>query len=315
MTDLMTQLGPLAVGSRLKRMSDAYMKAGTLFYEKAGVDFETRSFTLFYLLTQQSPLSVMECAEKLGISHPAVIALARDLETKGLIQSEKSDADARKRWLSISEKGRQAMPNLQKLWSVMEEASAQLIQSRRHNLLIALEEMENGLAEQDLFDRFQQVYKKKLIEEVEIIDYAPQYQGDFARLNYAWIEKFFKIEDPDRKALDAPEEHILDPGGYIFLARADGQIVGAAALINEGDGHYELAKMAVDEAYQGRQIGKKLCLYAIEQARNIGARELFLGSNTKLVPAIQLYKSVGFYQVENRNSPYARANIRMAIDL
>ena len=153
------------------------------------------------------------------------------------------------------------------------------------------------------------------MEKIEIVDYAPKYRDDFARLNLAWIEKYFKVEEPDRQALGDPEANILDKGGYILLARYGDTIVGAVALIKESGTVYELAKMAVDEAYQGKQIGKKLCLAAIEKARAIGAVHLDLESNTALVPAINLYYSVGFKRVEQYESPYERANIKMVLDL
>ncbi|MFC0184416.1 hypothetical protein ACFFJX_18555 [Pseudarcicella hirudinis] len=45
--DLISELGPLAFGSRLKRLSDMVMKGGQEVYRHYGVDFEPKWFTLF----------------------------------------------------------------------------------------------------------------------------------------------------------------------------------------------------------------------------------------------------------------------------
>ena len=44
---------------------------------------------------------------------------------------------------------------------------------------------------------------------MRITGYSPAYAADFARLNYQWIEQYFRIEDEDRTALDHPEACLL----------------------------------------------------------------------------------------------------------
>ena len=148
-----------------------------------------------------------------------------------------------------------------------------------------------------------------------ITDYAPEFRADFKRLNIAWISKYFTVETHDLEQLDDPEHHILAPGGLIFLAHLDGQVVGTVALVPMPEtGVFELAKMAVDEAYQGRQIGKKLGEALITRARALGARRIVLESNRRLAPALALYERLGFREVPLVPTPYARADIRMEMD-
>ena len=52
---------------------------------------------------------------------------------------------------------------------------------------------------------------------MRITGYSPAYAADFARLNYQWIEQYFRIEDEDRTALDHPEAYAIEPGGEIFF--------------------------------------------------------------------------------------------------
>lgn len=311
----MAELGPLAFGSRLRRLSELISKQASEVYQSFGLDFDPKWFTLFYLLSRKTSLSVTEIAEELGFSHPAIIQLARELEQANLIESAKSGKDNRKRLLSLSEKGREILPELEKIWQAIHELNAKLIDKQRHNLLFAMEEMEQTLAEQDYLTRFKAYFKAKQLDEVDILDFDPAYRDQFKLLNLAWIEKYFTVEEPDIRALSNPETYVLDKGGRIFFARFRGQIVGACALLKDSDKVFELAKMAVDPEVQGKQIGKKLCTHAIEVARQLGARSVYLESNTSLTPALELYRKVGFYKVESVASPYQRANIRMQIDL
>jgi putative acetyltransferase len=149
---------------------------------------------------------------------------------------------------------------------------------------------------------------------ISIIDYTPQYKADFKRLNVEWISHYFTVEVHDLEQLDHPEQIITD-GGYIFIAVTEGVAVGTTALIKNSDEQYELAKMSVTPAMRGRQIGKLLAQAAIEKARAVGAKRIFLETNSRLTPAINLYKSVGFQQIPQAPSEYARSDYQMILEL
>ena len=140
----------------------------------------------------------------------------------------------------------------------------------------------------------------------------------FRTLNEEWITRYFTLEVKDRETLNDPVHSILLKGGYIFMAYAGAEAVGCVALIPMRDGVYEISKMAVSPNLRGRGIGRRLLQHAIEQARNIGARSLFLGSNTRLKDAVHLYESVGFRHVGPETlppMPYTRADVFMQMPL
>jgi GNAT superfamily N-acetyltransferase len=134
----------------------------------------------------------------------------------------------------------------------------------------------------------------------------------------AWITTYFKMEESDYVALDNPDTYILDKGGYIVVALYKGEAVGVCALIKSAYPNYdfELAKMAVAPAVQGKNIGWLLGQAVIEKARAAGGSKLFLESNTMLTPAINLYYKLGFQKVvAAHTSPYERSNIQMELSL
>jgi len=153
------------------------------------------------------------------------------------------------------------------------------------------------------------------LNQITILDYEPQLAHYFKLINAAWIEQYFKLEAHDLKQLETPEESILKPGGAILFAQYEDKIAGTCALIKTGENEFELAKMGVDKQYRGKQIGKAILVAAVEKAKALGASKLWLGSSTKLQPALRLYEQFGFQHVPLQPSPYARADIRMELNL
>ena len=136
----------------------------------------------------------------------------------------------------------------------------------------------------------------------------------FRRLNEQWIAKYFVLEEKDIEILSDPERHILEPGGRIYFATRDEEILGCCALIVNGPRSYELAKMAVREDLRNQGIGRALIAHVIEAARKNGARKVTLETSSKLTNAIHVYESSGFVHVElaeHEPSPYQRADVFM----
>jgi ribosomal protein S18 acetylase RimI-like enzyme len=152
-------------------------------------------------------------------------------------------------------------------------------------------------------------------EQIDIINYDQKFNEDFARLNRAWLQKYFVVEPIDEKIFASPKAYIIGNGGYIFFAAIGDQIAGTFALIKTEDGVYELSKMAVAEEFQGKKIGNKMIEFCLAKAKQLNAVKVILYSNTKLEPAIHLYKKFGFKEVPLGNVEYKRADIKMEIDL
>ena len=125
------------------------------------------------------------------------------------------------------------------------------------------------------------------------------------------------MEDSDYKALDHPKEYILDKGGYILVALHEEKPVGVCALIkmNGVAWDFELAKMAISSESRGLGIGFLLANAIIEKAKSLGAKSIYLESNTVLAPAIKLYRKLGFEEISGYDTPYQRCNIQMELKL
>jgi GNAT superfamily N-acetyltransferase len=188
----------------------------------------------------------------------------------------------------------------------------QLTQDTGVNLWDALTISHQHLEEYKLSERINKSYHQ---DNINIIDYTPIYQESFKALNVEWISQFWELEDPDLNALDSPDDYILNKGGVIMIALYDDVSVGCCALIKIDECTYELAKMAVSPKVQGKGIGILLGKKIIEKAKKIGAKRLFLESNTRLEPAINLYLKLGFVHIKGETSPYNRCNVQMELCL
>jgi putative acetyltransferase len=147
--------------------------------------------------------------------------------------------------------------------------------------------------------------------------FKPGDEQPFKDLNEIWISADFVLEAADHEVLDNPRREILERGGEICVAEIDDEVVGCCALLLIGENEFELAKMTVAGKARGRGIGRKLLQFAIDHARKIGARRLYLESNAKISDAIHLYEALGFRHLAapEHASRSTRSNVFMEMFL
>jgi len=316
MKDVIKQLGELALATRLKRLSDRLIQDVGNIYKELGFDFDPRWFALMQLLQKEKVISVVDTSTILRISHPAVVQLANQLEKRNIITTRKDQHDGRKRNLELSAKGKKLLNDLSPILKNIEEANRDFLASTGYDVLSIIEKLEKALEKQNMYARVKEKIKENELQKVEIIEYSPKYKKDFKKLNYEWLKKYFKVEDIDEQVLSHPEKEILQKGGQIFFAKENNKIVGTCAVKRASAGSFELTKMAVSQNSQGKQIGKKLALAAIEFAKRKNARKVVLETSRKLEAALALYHKLGFI-IESKLAPskYQRTTIQMTLDL
>jgi putative acetyltransferase len=149
-----------------------------------------------------------------------------------------------------------------------------------------------------------------------IVGWRPELRADFERLNREWIEQYFVVEQEDLKVFGDPAGQIVAPGGEVFFVLDENGVQGTCAVIRHDAETFELAKMAVAPAARGRGHGDRLVEAALAFARGAGARRLILVSNTRLAPALTLYRKHGFRDVPlDPANGYSRADIQLELSL
>lgn len=315
--EVFEKLGKVAIGSRLRMLTDTITNDAAEIYKLYRIEMQPKWFPVFYALSQNQEKTITSIAREIGHSHPSVSKIIAEMVKAGLVNEKKDTADGRRNMVSLSARGRQITAQIQDQYTDVGNAIDELSAAANHNLWKAIEEWEFLLGQKSLLQRVQEQQKIRESRLVHITEYEPAYAEAFKALNEEWISRYFKMEEADYKALDHPQEYILDKGGYIFVALYRNEPVGVCALLKMQDEAYdfELAKMAVSPKAQGKNIGYLLGKAALDKARTLGAKAVYLESNTILKPAINLYHKLGFKKVVGLTSPYERCNIQMAVEL
>jgi DNA-binding MarR family transcriptional regulator len=313
--DFYARTGKMALGSRLRRLSEQMTEQAAGIYDLYQVDLHPKWFPVFYSLSATEGRSITDIAREIGHTHPSVSQIVREMAKRGYVIEKQVTEDGRKNLVILSPAGRQQWEKLQPQLHDVTAAIEKAMKETHNDLWKAIAEWEHLLEQKTLLQRVREEKKRREGGQVAIVDFQPDYQQAFRQLNEEWITRYFKMEEGDYKALDHPMEYIIDKGGYIFMALYKDEPIGTCALIRMDDGGFELAKMAVSPKAQGLGIGYLLGIACIAKARTVRAPRLYLESNTTLKPAINLYYKLGFRKAAGPPSPYERANIQMELPL
>ncbi|MBE9462362.1 GNAT family N-acetyltransferase [Dyadobacter subterraneus] len=313
--EFFNHIGKMALGSRLRMLTEKITEDAAQIYKLYDIDMQPKWFPVFYVLSKGEEKTITAIAREIGHSHPSVSKIISEMSKKGFVREKKDETDGRRNVVCLSEKGMQVTHQIEAQYVDVASAIDEISAQTRNDLWKAIEEWEFVLEQKSLLRRVQEQKKLRESSQVQIVDYQPAYQTAFRNLNQEWISTYFKMEESDFKALDDPEGYILNKGGKILVALYNGEPLGVCALIKMDDPDYdfELAKMAVSPKAQGKSIGWLLGQAIISKAKELGAKKIYLESNTILKPAINLYHKLGFQKVAGRITPYERCNIQMEL--
>lgn len=316
MMDLFDKSGIVSIGSRLRWLAETITSDAVEIYKLYGLDIKPKWFPVLYILYYGNDNTVTGIANSIGQSHPSVSMIVREMKASGLVNDAKSNNDRRNTTVSLTDKGKALRPLLQRVCDDVAKA-VESMESPECRLWEALSGWEEKLSEKSLFNRVMEQKAAREIRKIEIVEYSPEYLHTFKRLNIMWINSHWSLEAHDLEVLSDPETSIISKGGHILVALVDGKPMGVVALckMEHPDYDYEIAKLAVDPEARGTGIGDAIFREVINKARSLGAKRLFLESNTILKPAIGLYRKYGFTELKEYHTAYDRGDIQMELNL
>jgi len=304
------ELGHIALGTALRNLAAQVSQDAEKVYEKFNFNIDPKWFPVFYVLASKGSDSVVNIAKEIKHSHVSVSKIIKEMKASDLIESYKSEEDSRVTLITLNERAKKMVPAMEKQCEAVDIAMNCLTQETGLDLWEALNVTQRHLKHHPISARVNDRYNEN---ETRIVDYSPIYQEAFKALNMEWISQHWELEEPDYKALENPEEYILNQSGTILIALDNFVPVGCCALIKIDNKTYELAKMAVSPQVQGKGIGLLLGEKIIERAILLGAKRLYLESNSILEPAVNLYTKLGFEHIKGATSPYERCNVQMEL--
>ncbi|HEY9260231.1 MarR family winged helix-turn-helix transcriptional regulator [Chitinophaga sp.] len=151
-------LGYLVFGSRLRRLSEYFLMEVNKVYEQAGIPFDASWFPVFYLLSKQQPMPMIDISEQLEISHSAVSQMVTNLKKKGLLKTTPCKEDGRRQLVAFSKKGEELLQQIQPVWAAITEAMNELVMENKQSqqILAAIAQIEQSVQQTSLADRIKQ---------------------------------------------------------------------------------------------------------------------------------------------------------------
>ena len=303
----------LALGSRFKAISESLYAAANVAYRDAGIDIDAHWFPVLRYLQVKGPAGVGDIATAIGQTHSAVSQLATKLQRAGWIVRRNDRADGRRSVLDLSAEGERRLGGMGPIWYAIRRGAHAAVMRSGGPLLPALGKLEADLGEGRVLREILAEHARLRAATPQIQPFKREWREHFHRINAEWLERYWTIEDIDRRVLTQPEKYILEPGGAIFFALIDGEVIGTCALLQESPGVFELTKMGVETGWRGVGAGRALIQATIAEFHKRRGKTLFLESNAKLKPALTLYESAGFvHQPAPRpGSHYQRSDVYM----
>lgn len=304
----------LALGSRFKALSEHCYRIANASYRAVGVELDAHWFPVLRYVQVKGPGTVTQIANEIGQTHSAVSQLATRLVRAGWLVRKSDRSDARRSVLDLSPAGERRLAQMGPIWTAIRRATAALLARHAGDLGAALVALESELSGERVLKDILAQHARLSAANVEIAPFKPALREHFYRINAQWLERYWSLEPIDRDVLGQPEKHVLKPGGAIFFAQIDGEVIGTVALLKDAaPGEYELSKMGVEAGWRARGAGRLLLDAAIAEFKRRNGKLLFLESNSKLGPALKLYENSGFvHQPTLRpGSHYARSDVYM----
>ena len=309
----LSSLAELALGSRLRALSDRFYAAADEVYRSCDAGIESRWFALMRFLWEEGPATVTAVAAAIGQTHSGVSQMADKLVRAGMLKRRNDPADGRRSLLVLTAKGRQSLQRLGPVWVAIRQGVNDALGAHGPRLLAALHACEIAMDTTPVAVKILARHATLTTSQLEIVPFEPRLRDYFYELNAAWLTKFFVIEPIDEQVLRDPENQVLAKGGAIFFARLGSEVIGTCALLQASAGTFELSKMAVREAFQGLGTGRKLLDAALVEFHRRGGQMLFLESSSRLKPALHMYQRAGFVlqPTLREGSHYQRADVYM----
>jgi DNA-binding MarR family transcriptional regulator/GNAT superfamily N-acetyltransferase len=248
---------------------------------------------VLYELGHRDLVEVAELRRGMEIDAGYLSRLLSRLEEQGLVARERSQDDARRQRVRLTEDGAAAAAELDRRSAAEIGALLDgLGEERRRRLIAAMRVIGEVLDDADGSDGALVLRAPRPGDYGWIVHrHGAQYAEE-----YGWDETFEALVA--RIVADYAEHH--DPRREAaWIAEVDGEPVGCVLCVREDGSTAKLRLLLVDPRARGRGIGARLIDECLRFARRAGYERIVLWTNDVLHDARRLYERAGFELVES----------------
>lgn len=128
------------------------------------------------------------------------------------------------------------------------------------------------------------------------------------------FKDYLGLQNYDAEIRNLNEKYGL-PYGRLYLALWDKSLAGCIALRKIDEKNCEMKRLYVKPDFRGKGIGKSLVEEIIKEAKFIGYEYMLLDTLPFLETALDLYKSLGFKEIQAHSYSPMEKSIFMKLDL
>lgn len=158
MDDFLLTLNIEGFTSRLKRLSDYLLYSTRDLYDELDIAIEPNWNLVIRLLQKNQQMTLMEIADQINFSHPAVVKIIKKMKKRGFVKTQPDQTDGRKQLLLLTPKALKQLPQLEQLWQTQIAVLTHLLKDSP-NFLTELGHIEEQLKQQD--------YKQRVLTQLE----------------------------------------------------------------------------------------------------------------------------------------------------
>lgn len=295
--DFYQALGELILGTRLKRLSERWLVDVAKTYQAFDIDFEASWFPVFFILEKSEKVTLSEISSQLEISHSAVSQMATQLEKKGLVKIRKDKNDKRKRLIAFTEKGEQLARRAKLIWMSMERSVREMMLEGPHSsfLIPALDEIEEAMERDSLFNRMNHEVKQLLREKIRIEEVRKDELGQLDSTFQHWMKSDSYFHENYGK---------LDWNtAVMYAARVEENLVGViAATFHEGSATISL--LFVPPEFRKQEIGNSLLDAILDRLRENKLSKVLVELERDQTMLIHFFKKHGLLLGASQDEDY-----------
>jgi DNA-binding MarR family transcriptional regulator len=148
--DYVRELGALVLDHRFRRMTETLLRTADELYEARGLPFRARWTSTYQLLFSHGPLGITDLAERLRLTHPAIIGITDAMREDGLVSEARDRHDARRRMVALTTRARQLDGELRTLWKALADVQHERFAAAGVDIVPVLDAVEDDMARRPL---------------------------------------------------------------------------------------------------------------------------------------------------------------------
>ncbi|MFF5985754.1 bifunctional helix-turn-helix transcriptional regulator/GNAT family N-acetyltransferase [Prauserella flavalba] len=261
---------------------------GVLDEGLVGSDYSLSEARVLYELAQQDVHDVPELRKRLDLDAGYASRLLAKLEGQGLLARERSESDARRQTVRLTELGRKTQATLEQSTDAqIGELLGDLTDSDQRRLLAAMGTITRLLGGHRSDPTL-------VLRPLRAGDYGwvVQRHGELYAREYGFDAGFEGLVAGIVAEYVAAEGSARQAG---WIAELDGEPVGSVFCVQGGAADTaKLRLLLVEPSARGHGVGKRLVAECVEFARRSGYRSMELWTQSILTAARAIYRQAGF---------------------